>query len=80
MSHLKIICLFWTTHIFFLIPLKLNVDILEIYKVPRGLNSLESKVNKLDVHKLKLTSTGLKKVSDIVDKEVAKKQIMMLKY
>lgn len=69
-----------TTHIFFLIPLKLNVDILEIYKVPRGLNSLKSKANKLDVHKLKLTSTDLKKISDIVDKEVAKKQIMMLKY
>ena len=40
-------------------------------KVSSGLNSLKSKAEKLDVDKLKAVATGLKKLSNLVDKVVA---------
>ena len=52
---------------------KLDIDKLE--KVSNGLNSLKSKVDKLDVDKLKLAPVDLKKSSDAVDNDVAKKTV-----
>ena len=46
-------------------------------KVPIGLNSLKSKVDKLNVHKLKPAATDLKKSSQVVDKQVVKNICMM---
>ena len=50
-----------------------KVGINDLEKVPIGLNSLKSEVDKLDVDKLKLASLDFKKISDVVEKEVAKK-------
>ena len=39
-------------------------------KVPRSLNSLQSKADKLDVHKLKSIHVDLNKLSNVVDNVV----------
>ena len=39
---------------------------------PTSLNNLKTKVNDLDVGKLKTTPVNLKKLSDVVDNEVVK--------
>ena len=41
--------------------------------VPTSLNNLKTKVDDLDVGKLKTVPVDLKKVSDVVDNEVVKK-------
>ena len=43
--------------------------------VQSGLNSLKSKVDDLDVRKLKTVPVNLKKLSDIVDNDVVKKTV-----
>ena len=43
--------------------------------MPSSLNSLKSQVDKLDVDKLKHLPTNLKKLSDVVDKEVVKNDV-----
>ena len=48
-----------------------DVDILE--KVPKGLNNLKGKVDKLDVDKLVPTPNDLSKLSDVVKNEVVNK-------
>ena len=40
--------------------------------VPTGLNNLKTKVDDLDVGKLKTVPVDLKKISDVVDNEVVK--------
>ena len=52
-------------------------DIDKLKKLPSGLNSLKSKVDKLHVDKLEPVPVDLIKLSDIVKKEVAKKQHIM---
>ena len=54
-----------------LASLKSNVDKLE--KVPTGLNSLKSKVEKIDVDKLVSFPVDLSKPSDVVKTDVVKK-------
>ena len=59
----------------YFIVLKAEVDKLDINKltnVPTSLNNLKTKVGDLDVGKLKTVSIDLKKLSDVVDNEVAK--------
>ena len=41
--------------------------------VPTGLNNLKPKVDALDVDKLKVVPMDLKRLSDVVSKEVVKK-------
>ena len=58
-----------------MLALKAEVDKLDINKltnVPTSLNNLKTKVNDSDVGKLKTVSVDLKKLSDVVDNEVAK--------
>ena len=43
--------------------------------VQSGLNSLKSKVDDLDVRKLKTVPVDLKKLSDIIDNDVVKKTV-----
>ena len=45
----------------------------KLENVPSSLNSLKSKVDKLDVDKLKSVPIDFKKLRDVVDKEVLKK-------
>ena len=52
-----------------------DVAKLDIGKVPSGLNSLKSKKDKLDVDMLKAVTADLKKSSDVVEKEVVKKDV-----
>ena len=57
------------------IALKAEVDKVDTYKlvnVPTGLNNLKSKVDNLHVNKLKTIPIYLKKLSDVVSKEVVK--------
>ena len=69
-------------HVFFnskkyLIVLKAEVNKLVIGRllnVPSGLNSLKKKGDDLDAEKLKNVHVGLKKLSVVVDKVVAKRQ------
>ena len=49
---------------------KLNINTL--FNAPTILNNLETKVDDLDVGKLKAVPVELKKTSDVVDNEVAK--------
>ena len=44
----------------------------ELKKVPSDLNSLQSKVNDLNVKKLKTDLVGLNKIRNIVDNDVVK--------
>ena len=60
-----------------LIPLKAEVDKLDINKVvsfPASLNNLKTKVDDLDVGKLKTVPTELKNLSDVLNKEVVKEK------
>ena len=43
-----------------------------MFNVPTSLNNLKTKVNNLNVGKLKTISIGLKNVSDLLDNEVIK--------
>ena len=55
--------------------MKAEVDKVGTYKlvnVPTGLNNLKSKVDNLHVSKLKTIPIYLKKISDVVSKEVVK--------
>ena len=57
------------------IALKAEVDKLvidEFVNVPSGLNNLKTKVDGLDVGKLKTVPIDVKKISDVVSKEVVK--------
>ena len=59
------------------ISLKPEVDKLDINKlvnVSTGLNNLKTKVDDLDVGKLKIVPIDLKKLNDIMSKEVLKTQ------
>ena len=47
----------------------------ELENAPSDLSSLRSKVDKLDVGKLKLVSFDLKKLSDVVGNDVVKKNV-----
>ena len=47
-------------------------DIDKLINVPSGLDSLKSKVDHLDGDKLKTVPVDLKKLSDVVDKDVVK--------
>ena len=61
-----------------LIALKAEFDKLGINKlinVSISLNNLKTKVNDLDVGKLKAVPVGLKRLSDVVDNEVVKNKI-----
>ena len=61
----------------YLIVLKAEVNKLVIGKllnVPSGLNSLKKKGDDLNAEKLKNVHVGLKKLSVVVDKVVAKRQ------
>ena len=49
---------------------KLNID--KFINVPTSFNNLKTKVNGLDAGKLKTTPVDLKKLSDVVDNELAK--------
>ena len=56
-----------------LIVYKIEVDKLDINRLvnaPTTLNNLKTKVSNLDVGKLKMLPLDLKKLSDVVDKEV----------
>ena len=44
-------------------------------KVPTGLNNLKTKINDLDVVKLKIIPMDLEKMSNLVDKKVVKKAV-----
>ena len=55
--------------------MKAQVDTLDINKlvnVPTSWNNLKTKLDDLDVGKLKTDSVNLKKLSDVVDNEVVK--------
>ena len=57
------------------IPSKAEVDKLDIKtmtNVPTSLNNLKTKIDDLDVGKLKTVRVDFKKLSDVVDKEVVK--------
>ena len=57
------------------IPLKAEVDKLDIKtmtNVPTSLNNLKTKIDVLDAGKLKTVRVDFKKLSDVVDKEVVK--------
>ena len=49
-------------------------DINKLVGVPTSLNNLKTKINDLDVYKLKTVPLDLKKVIDVVSKQVAKTQ------
>ena len=49
---------------------KLHIN--KLVNVPTGLNNLKTKINDLDVVKLKTVSVDLKKLSDAVDNKVVK--------
>ena len=51
-----------------------KLDINKLVNVPTGLNDLKTKINELDVGRLKTASIDLKKLSDVMSKEVVKKQ------
>ena len=50
-----------------------KLDINKLVNVPTGLNNLETKIDDLDVDKLKTVLVNLKKLSDVVSKEIVKK-------
>ena len=59
----------------YFVTLKANVAKLDINKsvnVPTSLNNLKTKVDDLDVSKLKTVLIGFKRLSDIVDNEIVK--------
>ena len=49
-------------------------DINKLVGVPTSLNNLKTKINDLDVYKLKTVPLDLKKVIDVVSKQVVKTQ------
>ena len=49
---------------------KLNIN--KLVKVPTTLNNLKTKVDDFDVRRLKTVSLDLKKMIDVVDKQVLK--------
>ena len=49
---------------------KANIN--KLVNVPTGLNDLKTKIDDLDVGKLKTVNTDLNKISDVVSKEVVK--------
>ena len=49
-----------------------KVDITKLVYVPNSLNNFKTKVDDLDVGKLKTTLVDLKKLSDVVNNEVVK--------
>ena len=51
-----------------------KLDINKLVNVPTGLNDLKTKIDELDVGRLKTASIDLKKLSDVMSKEVVKKQ------
>ena len=51
-----------------------KLDINKLVNVPTGLNDLKTKRDELDVGRLKTASIDLKKLSDVMSKEVVKKQ------
>ena len=58
--------------------MKADIDILDTNKlvnVPRSLDNLKTKVNDLDVDKMKIVPVDLKKLSVVVSKEVVKKTV-----
>ena len=58
--------------------MKTEVDKLGINKlvnVPSGVNNLKIKLDDLDVGKLKAVSVDLKKISDVVSKEIVKRTV-----
>ena len=52
--------------------MKAEVDKLDFVNVPTGLNDLKTKVDDLDVGKLKTVPVDLKKISGVVNNEVVK--------
>ena len=48
------------------------LDIAKLINIPTSLNNSKTKVNDLDVGKLKTVSVALKKLKDVVDNEVGK--------
>ena len=52
-----------------------KLDINKWVKVPTGLNDLKTKVDKLDAGKLETFPKDLKKLGDVVDREVVKKTV-----
>ena len=56
---------------------KLYID--KLKNVSTGLNSLKSKVDKLDVDKIAPAPADLSKLSDVVRNDVVKKMFIMLK-
>ena len=52
--------------------MKAEVDKLDFVNVPTGLNDLKTKVDDLDVGKLKTVPVDLKKISGVVNDEVVK--------
>ena len=51
-----------------------KLDINKLVNVPTGLNDLKTKIDELDVGRLKTAFIDLKKLSDVMSKEVVKKQ------
>ena len=51
-----------------------KLDINKLVNIPTGLNDLKTKIDELDVGRLKTASIDLKKLSDVMSKEVVKKQ------
>ena len=51
-----------------------KLDINKLVNVPTGLNDLKTKIDELDVGRLKTASIDLKKLSNVMSKEVVKKQ------
>ena len=49
---------------------KTNIN--KLVNVPTGLNDLKTKIDDLDVRKLKTVNIDLNKISDVVSKEVVK--------
>ena len=49
-----------------------KIDINKLTNVPTSLNNLKTKVDDLNVGKLKTVLVDLKKLSDVIDNEVAK--------
>ena len=53
----------------------MRLDVNKLAKTPAGLNDLKTKVDNLDVGKLTTVPVDLKKLGDIVSKEVIKKTV-----
>ena len=57
-----------------------KLDINKLINVPTSLNNLKTKKDNLDIGKLKTAPVDLKKLSDVVSKEIIKNKIQHTKH